>query len=225
MRLFIALRSRFADDCIRNALLRGVRQVGILGAGLDTTAFRLSWDQTVTVFEIDHPETQAWKRHLLREADLAIPGAVRFLAVDFEACDWGAALLSSGFDASAPSIFIWLGVTPYLTHAAIQASLRFVGALRGGAEIVFDYGEPLDALSGLARAARESRMAQTAALGEPWISLFNPASMGELLRKEGFRHVEDRGGWDIALIYAPGVQRGEGGGGHIVRACTFEDMT
>jgi methyltransferase (TIGR00027 family) len=224
MRLFIALRSRFADDCVRNARARGVTQIVVLGAGLDLTAFRLESEEGVTIFEVDHPDTQAWKQSLLREAGMVVPDMVRFVPVDFEHEQLWDRLAANGFVGSRPAIFIWLGVTPYLTIAAILATLRFVAGLQGGAEIVFDYGEPLDTLQGAAREARLSRMAQVAAMGEPWISLFHPAAMQDILRGQGFRHVEDRSLWETAALYNPHSPKGDGGGGHIVRACNFEVM-
>ena len=222
MRIFIASRSRFADECIRRALARGVRQIVVLGAGLDLTAFRFDWHRDQVVFEVDHPDTQAWKRSCLREAGIPLPVALRFAAVDFEREQLLAKLTHCGFETSEAAIFIWLGVTPYLTMEAVLATMRCAASLPGETEIVFDYAEDSDALTKAARLKHETRMAQVAAFGEPWISLFDPASMRDLLLSQGFRHVEDRRGWETAALFMYGLPETEHGGGHIVRACNFE---
>ena len=220
MRLFIALRSRFADDQLRAALARGVRQIVILGAGLDTTAYRHVWTEEVRVFEVDHPATQAWKRGRLRDSGIVAPPELRFVAVDFEHEALGPALGQSGFDEAAASLFLWLGVVPYVTREAIAANFRLIGTLPGGS-VVFDYAAPAAELSGDAQRAREARQARVAAIGEPWISLFDAEDMHAMLLGAGIHHVEDYEAGDLAARYAdglPDVPRGRGG--RIVYAVT-----
>src|SRR5271157_3671190 len=84
MRLFIAVRTRFAEDSLAAAVARGVRQLVVLGAGLDTYAFRNAFGEKLHVFEVDHPATQAWKRQRLVEAAIPVPSTLTFAAVDFE---------------------------------------------------------------------------------------------------------------------------------------------
>src|SRR5271167_3788406 len=85
LRAFIAVRSRYAEDQLGRAVERGVRQYVVLGAGLDTFAYRNPFRSAgLHVFEVDHPATQEWKREQLREAGIAIPGEMKFAAVDFE---------------------------------------------------------------------------------------------------------------------------------------------
>jgi methyltransferase (TIGR00027 family) len=137
MRFFIAARSRFADEKLALAVAAGTRQVVIVGAGLDTTALRNA-GKDLKLFEVDHPATQAWKREQLREAELVVPANLTFAPVDFERETLGQGLARSGFDASQPAFFIWLGVVPYLTQAAIFATLGFTASVPR-AEVVFDY--------------------------------------------------------------------------------------
>ena len=144
MRIFMAARSRFAEDCLGAAVSRGVRQAVILGAGFDTFALRNPYSNLgLRVFEVDHPATQAWKRKRLSEVGLAIPASLTFAAIDFESDDLGHGLRDAGFDPDRPAFFIWLGVVPYLGRAAIAATLRYIASVPES-EVVFDYSEPLE---------------------------------------------------------------------------------
>src|ERR1700730_10042639 len=110
MRLFIAARSRFSEDTLAACVARGVRQVVVLGAGLDTFSLRnpYAW-LGVRVFEVDYPATQQWKRERLNEAGLAIPGSLTFAPVDFERQSLADGLKAAGLDADRPAFFQWLG--------------------------------------------------------------------------------------------------------------------
>ncbi len=142
LRLYVAMRSRFAEDAARRAIARGVRQIVVLGAGLDTFAYRVEPVEGLRVYEVDHPATQAEKRRRLAAAAIAAPARVVYAACDFESESLAGALAASGFDAGRPSFFLWLGVVPYLTESAIFATLAFIGKLPGGGEVVFDYSNP-----------------------------------------------------------------------------------
>ena len=113
LRLFVAVRHRFAEDALAGAVARGTRQVVVLGAGLDTFAYRNPFPDT-QVFEVDHPATGAWKRERLAETGIAVPGNVTYVAVDFERDALGERLAAAGFDGARPAFFLWLGVVPYL---------------------------------------------------------------------------------------------------------------
>ena len=218
MRLFIAIRTRFAEDHLADAVQRGVRQLVVLGAGLDTYAYRGAHAGRLIVFEVDHPATQAWKRERLDEAGIALPRNLRFAPVDFEAERLSDGLRAAGFDPSQPSFFTWLGVVPYLTADAVTGTLSFIGSLPGGAAVVFDYGSPTGALSAEARARHAALAARVAEAGEPFLSLFEPAELAGHLRAAGFTLVRDWGAAEISARYLSG--RGGGHGGHLVRAET-----
>jgi methyltransferase (TIGR00027 family) len=112
-RLFIAARSRFSEDTLSACVARGVRQVVVLGAGLDTFSLRNSHaGQDVRVFEVDYPATQGWKRERLKQAGLAVPASLTFAPVDFERQSLADGLSAAGFQASRPAFFQWLGVVP-----------------------------------------------------------------------------------------------------------------
>ena len=144
MRLFIAARSRFAEESLAAAVARGVRQYVVLGAGLDTFAHRNPFAEAgLRVFEVDYPATQAWKRERLAAAGLVTPTSLTFAPVDFERQTLAEGLANAGFDPAAPAFFSWLGVTVYLTRAAVMETLAFIAARPAGSEVVFDYGEPV----------------------------------------------------------------------------------
>ena len=220
MRVFMAARSRFAEDSVARAVARGVRQVVILGAGLDTFSLRNPHAPLgLRVFEVDHPATQAWKRDRLKEANLAIPATLTFAPMDFTCQDLAHELAAAGFQADQPAFFCWLGVVPYLRREAISAILRFIASLPG-AEVVFDYSEPLENYSPERRVNVEALAALTASVGEPWLSHFDPAELARDLRQHGFDELEDLGRGDIAVRYL-GAPKQDGVaevGPHVIRA-------
>ena len=123
-RLITAARSRIAEDALSGAVESGIRQIVILGAGLDTFALRNPHGALqIRIYEVDHPATQVWKLERLAEAQIAPPPGLIFVPVDFERDDVGEKLLAAGFEQNSPAFFIWLGVVPYLTEDAIGRTL------------------------------------------------------------------------------------------------------
>jgi methyltransferase (TIGR00027 family) len=193
MRLFIAARSRFSEDMLAAGVARGVRQVVVLGAGLDTFSLRNPYaDLGVRVFEVDYPATQQWKRERLNEAGLAIPGSLTFAPVDFERQSLADGLKAAGFRSDRPAFFQWLGVVPYLTCEAVSATLHFIAGVPES-EVVFDYAEPFENYPAGRREHVMAVAARAALLGEPWLSLFAPCELSEMLRDIGFGEMEDLG--------------------------------
>jgi methyltransferase (TIGR00027 family) len=222
-RFFIATRSRFAEDCLGKAVSRGVRQAVVLGAGFDTFALRNPYSELgLRVFEVDHAATQAWKRRRLAEVGLGIPSSLTFAAVDFENDDLGRGLRDAGFAPDRPAFFMWLGVVPYLGRAAIAATLRYIASIPG-AEVVFDYSEPLENYPPERRDEVAALAARTAEAGEPWLSHFDPDEIDRELRGLGFGNVEDRGVSELAMRYlgVPAGGPGRGPGPHMIRAAAL----
>lgn len=221
MRLFIAVRTRFAEDALAAAVEAGVRQLVVLGAGLDTYAYRSPFLERLRIFEVDYPATQAWKRERLAEAGIAIPSWLTFAPVDFEAQTLADGLAAAGFDLNLQTFFTWLGVVPYLREEAIFSTLRFIANLPGGAHVVFDYSDPPDTLSPEARTYHDKRAAQVEALSEAWVSYFQAEGLHPKLTALGFSEIEDLGPREIRSRYFPtatGPVRDRGG--HILRAAT-----
>jgi methyltransferase (TIGR00027 family) len=194
LRAFVALRSRYAEDELARAVERGVRQYVILGAGLDTFAYRNPYmGSGLRVFEVDHPSTQSWKRARLHETGIGSPSSLTFTPVDFEKETLADGLRRAGFKVDDPAFFSLLGVVIYLTKDAVMETLKFVATMPAGSEIVFDYSVPTSALSESERATREVLARRVAALGEPWITYFDPSDLAREVRHLGFKHVEDLG--------------------------------
>jgi methyltransferase (TIGR00027 family) len=220
MRHFVAGRSRFSEDAMAASVARGVRQVVILGAGLDTFSLRNPHaDKDVQIFEVDYPATQAWKRERIAQAGLEVPTSVTFAPVDFERQSLSEGLVAAGFRLDRAAYFQWLGVTPYLTREAIVATLDFIAGI-AGSEVVFEYAEPFENLSPAVRANAMAIAARTASLGEPWLSLFDPAEMSTLLQARRFAHTEDVTRFELADRYYGDLKQGvvAGAGPHLVRA-------
>jgi methyltransferase (TIGR00027 family) len=220
MRLFIAARSRFSEDSLAACVARGVRQIVVLGAGLDTFSLRNPYaDQSVRVFEVDYPATQGWKRERLKQAGLAVPSSLTFAPVDFERQSLAGGLMAAGFKADRPAFFQWLGVAMYLTHEAVASTLDFIAGVPES-EVVFDYAEPFANYPADRRAVIMAIAAGAAARGEPWLSFFDPPELAELLRGKGFRTVEDLGLAGLTERFYGNLKQGIpiGPGGHVVRA-------
>lgn len=183
MRAFIVMRSRYAEDELAAAFQNGIRQYLVLGAGLDTFAYRNPFGDAVKTFEVDHPATQEWKQARLQEQNIAIPPALAFVPVDFEKDSLGERLDRAGFDRKAPVFISWLGVSIYLTRDAVFETLRFVTAsCASGSRIVFDFALPDEQLDDRELSARTSRAALVSKAGEPWISYFDADALtGDLL--------------------------------------------
>ena len=205
-RLFTAARSRIAEDALAEAVERGIRQVVILGAGLDTFALRSPHGaRQIRIYEVDHPATQAWKRQRLAKAQLAFPPWLTLVPVDFERDDLGEMLVGAGFQQHSPAFFTWLGVVPYLTQDAIASTLDYMASIENS-EVVFDYMEPPQALSEEMRELISKRTEQLEKIGERWASRFEPAGLAAILRTHGFCDIHDINFQEIASRFGPAVQ-------------------
>ena len=202
MRAFMAARSRYAEDELARAVARGVAQYVVLGAGLDTFAYRNPHpENALRVFEVDYPATQEWKRRQLTASEIAIPPSVTYAPVDFERQTLADGLHEAGFDRAKPAFFSWLGVSMYLTDEAIGSTLRFVASLPHGGGIVFDYVVPRESLGLMERMALDALSRRVEAAGEPFRTSFEPESLAARLRQIGFRSVEDLGSAEINARY------------------------
>jgi methyltransferase (TIGR00027 family) len=219
LRIFIAVRTRFAEDALAQAIGRGVQQLVVLGAGLDTYAYRTS-NSNLRIFEVDHPATQAWKRACLAAASIAVPSSLTYAPVDFERDTLANALASAGFDASQPAFFTWLGVVPYLTDTAVFATLGFIASLPTGSHVVFDYSNPSGSDESARQAASRKALAERVAqIGEPLRVHYETPALHERLRSLGFNEIDDMSPRGMAARYFPQrVSDASGRGGHIVRA-------
>jgi methyltransferase (TIGR00027 family) len=198
MRAFLIARSRFAEDHLAQAVANGVKQYVLLGAGLDTFAYRNPYPE-LRVFEIDHPATQQWKRELLQRGNITIPGNLTYAPVDFERQLLSEELQNAGFDSTAPTFFSWLGVIPYLTLAAFRATVSFLAERPTGSGLVFDYGQPREVLPPLEQLSRDSLASRVQLAGEPFQLFFTPETAAAEL--SAFSRIEDIGVTEINARY------------------------
>ena len=222
LRAFLVARSRLAEEALTEAVARGVRQYVLLGAGLDTFAYRNPHAAAgLRVFEVDHPATQEWKRQLVSHARLKSQGSLVYVPVNFEREQLAERLIANGFRRDEPAFFSWLGVTMYLSEDAIHETLRFVAqpmVSRSG--IIFDYLTVPPRWDLLRRWGMKMLMRRVAAAGEPWRTFFDPAVLQGNLTRLGFATVRDFGGDEINARYFDnaGARLRVGGIGRVVLA-------
>jgi methyltransferase (TIGR00027 family) len=219
-RAFMAARSRYAEDELARAVAEGVTQYVVLGAGLDTFAYR-NPHPGLRVFEVDHPATQAWKCEQLQAAAIRIPSSLTFVPIDFEQQTLADGLHNSGFNANAGAFFSWLGVTPYLTHEACMATLSFIARMPVGSGVVFDFAVDPALLNPGQRQALDALSKRVAAFGEPFQLFFDPAKLQNELKHLGFHRTEFLQGKELNARYFKDRTDGllvRGGIGHLMGA-------
>jgi methyltransferase (TIGR00027 family) len=190
LRANFVMRSRYAEDCLRESLGKGVRQYVMLGAGLDTFAYRQpGWARELRIFEVDYPATQKWKVDRLAAAGISTPGNVVFAPVDFESITLDAGLSAARFDSRSPAFFSLLGVSQYLSEEALDVSLNFVLSMPRPSEIVFSFVLAPEVLSMGERGVSAMFAAIAAARGERWLTRYVPERLAGKLTAMGFSSV------------------------------------
>jgi methyltransferase (TIGR00027 family) len=210
-RVMVTTRSRYTEDCLARAAGRGVTQYALLGAGLDTFAWRSPLAARVRVIEADHPGTQRWKRARLAAAGVRARGDVRYAETDLETGTLAAALARAGLDFARPALIGWLGVTMYLSREAVAGTLAALSRCAPGTELVAEYLVPDDLQDDLGRTYARLVAPAAAAQGEPWRTLLHPDEMSALLAAHGFtpvtnlpqRETVDRALWDRSDALRP----------------------
>jgi methyltransferase (TIGR00027 family) len=219
-RAFMAARSRYAEDELACAFAQGVRQYVVLGAGLDTFAYR-NPHPGLRVFEVDQPATQAWKREQLQAANIAIPESLTFVTIDFDRQTLADGLGHSGFTASAPAFFSWLGVIPYLSREACMGTLSFIAKMPAGSGVVFDFVVDRRLLNPGQRMALDALSKRVARYGEPFQLFFDPAKLQDELKALGFHRTDFLQGKELNARYFKDRSDGllvRGGVGHLMAA-------
>jgi methyltransferase (TIGR00027 family) len=173
----VTARTAFAEACLHAS---GADQYVLLGAGLDSFAHRSPFAGQVRVFEVDHPETQEYKK------SVAPPGEVTYVPVDFETNDMLECLLAAGFDRSRPAFVSWLGVSMYLPLPAIEQTLAVVGSFAAGSELVADHMLPPADRDEPANAYVAAVAPNAAEVGEPWRTFLSTTDAAKLLTHHGF---------------------------------------
>src|SRR5713226_6659635 len=202
IRAFMAVRNRYAEDELARSIQRGVRQYVILGAGLDTFAYRNSFPESLLrVFEVDHPATQAWKRSRLEEAAISIPASLTFVSVDFERQMMTDALRQSGFKSDELTFISCLGVTQHLSREVVISVLTsIVSSMPAGSEVVFDFFPP-SLLQRLRRLAYRKFANRTFKNNGFRPTYYDPASLTRDVRRIGYADVQLFGPTEMNVRY------------------------
>jgi methyltransferase (TIGR00027 family) len=201
----VLVRQRYAEDELATAMQHGVGQYVILGAGLDSFAYRRPDLATLLrVFEVDHPATQQWKRARLGTLSIPLPSNLTFIPLDFERHTLADGLLAGGHRPELPTFFSWLGVTHYLTDEAVFTTLRSVASFAPGSEIVFQYFLPEALFDDENRRLLALWKARRASVGEPVLSQFEPTTLATRMRGCGFTQVWDVGPEELDTRYFAG---------------------
>jgi methyltransferase (TIGR00027 family) len=189
-RLFLPFRARYAEDLVADAYRAGVRQLVVLGAGLDSFGLRRPAALSeLRVIEVDHPATQRWKRQRLVELGIELPAFLCFVECDFETTRVSAALRGTTFRPDAPAVVSWMGVVYYLDKDTVRRALRELGALLApSSALVLDYQLPLDVLPQRYRDVHAQQSARLQQAGEPQVNRYLPDEIRAELLAAGFAH-------------------------------------
>lgn len=203
-------RARYAEDALWKAVGNGVKQYVILGAGMDTFAFRYKeMLEGLKVFEVDHPATQAFKRERITELGWKIPAQLHFIPLDFTKEDLDKMLSHNAYDPTVLTFFSWLGVTYYLSRDTVFATLRAITKISpSGSVVVFDYFDPDKDCTGKEAERLKAIMDSLQALGEPMEGGFNSSTLALDLAGIGMGLRENLTPSDIQQRYFEGRQDG-----------------
>jgi methyltransferase (TIGR00027 family) len=210
MRAPFVLRNRYAEDELARAFRKGISQYVILGAGLDSFAYRRpEFMRTLDIFEVDHPASQAWKRGRVAELGIPVPATLQYVAVDFETATLTEGLTSAGVNLGAPAFFSWLGVTQYLTPETVLGTLREIATIgAAGTEVAVQFMPPATTLSNDEAGLLTALATGAAKVGEPWLSFFEPRELTNHLHKMGYRDITHFGPQEAWATYLAGRKDG-----------------
>jgi methyltransferase (TIGR00027 family) len=218
---WMGARGRFVEDIVERWVSEGIFQYVILGAGLDSFAYRRrDLLDRLAVFEVDHPATQAWKRHRLAALGVDVPVGLVYAPVDFELDTLTDGLRAAGFDFGQRAIFSWIGTVQFLTLGAIDATLDAIMDCAAGSRVVLTYNLPRDAAHGVLAEVSAAFVGIATEMGEPFVSRFLPDEIDHLLRRHGFGETEDFGPDDARARYFAGRTDVEVGGAERIITAT-----
>lgn len=196
----LVTRARLVDNIAGDLAKQGLKQIVVLGAGFDLMAVRRRYDlQDVTIFELDHPATQAIKRSTISDW---MPGNLRLIPVNFENDDFTEKLSENSFDPEAKTLVSWLGVTYYLTEPAIEKTFSLLSTFcKPGTHLVFDYllSSVIDGTTEEKAALRHAKF--VARVGEPWLWGIAPEQLPEFLSRFGFNLITDYDAVKLRNLY------------------------
>ncbi len=201
VRTAVVARTRLIDDVIIAALGEPFEQFVVLGAGLDSRAYRLAGLRDMAIFEVDHPDTQAAKRSALRRGLPVPPTHVRFVTTDFAQQDLEVRMAAAGYRERARTFILWEGVTNYLTEAAVDATLRWCARAMPGSLVLFTYVHRDIITRPNAYVGAGRLFATLAKVGEAFTFGIEPSQLRDFLSHRGLSLVSDVGAAEFRARY------------------------
>jgi len=204
---FDVVKARYIEDYLNQCIEDGIEQLVLLGAGYDSRAFRFNaLKEKVKVFEVDHPDSQRIKKEKVKKIFGSLPGHIIYIPVDFDKEKLDEKLFESGYAKNLKTLFIWEGVTYYLTAEAVDATLAFIANNSGeGSSVIFDYSYE-SFINGRVKEAKKMRR-KAAQLGEPFTFGIEEGTVEEFLSKRGFGQVKDMNAQSLHDIYFKDTNR------------------
>jgi methyltransferase (TIGR00027 family) len=204
---YVVVRARYGDDCLNERIDDGIEQLVLLGAGFDTRAFRFpALKDRIKAFEVDHPDSQRVKKERVKKIFGYLPDHVSYIPIDFEKMKLAEGLLTHGYDKNLKTLFIWEGVTMYITPEAVEETLAFVANDSGrGSSIIFDYIYQ-SAIDGRMKEAEKMRK-RAAKAGESLKFAIEEGAMEAFLLERGFREMKDMSPKSLEDRYFTGTNR------------------
>ncbi len=204
---FDVVRARYIEDYLNQCIEDGIEQLVLLGAGYDSRALRFNaLREKVKVFEVDHPDSQRIKKEKIRKIFGYLPGHVIYISVDFDKEKLDGKLFKGGYAKNLKTLFIWEGVTYYLTPEAVDATLAFIANNSGeGSSVIFDYSYE-SFIDGMVKEGEKMRR-KAAQLGEPFTFGIEEGNIEEFLSKRGFGQVKDMNAQSLHDLYFEDTNR------------------
>lgn len=204
---YVVVRTRYIDDYLDQCIEDGIEQLVILGAGYDSRAFRFTaLMERAKVFEVDHPDSQKNKKEKVKNIFGDQPEHVIYVPVDFETEKLDEKLVACGYDRNLKTLFIWEGVTIYITPAAVDGILTFVASNSGkGSTIIFDYVYQ-SVIEGRVKEAERLKK-QAARAGESFKFGIAEGAVEEFLSSRTFCNVKDINAKSLEDKYFRGTGR------------------
>jgi len=196
----VLCRKRYIDDKILEALRTGIEAVVILGAGLDTRAYRLAALAEIPVFEVDLPENIEYKTARLEHVYGRVPAHVRFVPVDFESQELESALAAQGYPTGQKSFFVWEAVTQYLTEGGVRRTFSFLAKANAGSWLVFTYIRK-DFIDGVARYGLDALYQAYRVKGQLWRFGMDPKQVAAFLEEYAWKELEQMGSQEYMARY------------------------
>ena len=204
---FDVAKARYIEDYLNQCIEDGIEQLVLLGAGYDSRAFRFNaLKEKVKVFEVDHPDSLRIKKEKVKKIFGSLPGHVIYISVDFDKEKLGEKLFESGYAKNLKTLFIWEGVTYYLTAEVVNATLAFIANNSGeGSSVIFDYSYE-SFINGMVKEGEKMRR-KAAQLGEPLTFGIEEGTVEEFLSKRGFGQVKDMNAQSLHDVYFKDTNR------------------